>query len=314
MPFRLRSDSEPCYPKMCTVIWAAVFVSYGISKGRAMDRTDCAPHQFHQLDMAPNSVDDMYNGCKDKMKEQVQIYLENEKNANSEFKEAWELADIWYRNNWMNKRDKLDKEQTMAIYIYTLERPWVYCGFNAAVRTQRSEYNKTFTYHALHFFLTGALQTLNTDKRCVTVYRRVGAYFSQDVVNTLFRFGAFTSGSKEDYLDPIEFGDKSCFEIKTCFGADISSYSVYEIEKEVLIPPYEVFKVTDIKKRAEQNDLPCEVVYTVISTGKNMSNVNCALFPSNGSQQITSNESSEQYVTFMTVFAGVCFAFTSLLQ
>ena len=61
-------------------------------------------------------------------------------------------------------------------------------------------------------------------------------------------------------------------------GADFSLYSKLENQAEVLIPPYEVFKVVEIKKRSTmQPDLPCEVVYKVKSTGY-VSKLNCALF------------------------------------
>ncbi|KAK2916856.1 hypothetical protein Q8A67_001230 [Cirrhinus molitorella] len=38
-------------------------------------------------------------------------------------------------------------------------------------------------------------------------------------------------------------------------GADVTKYSKLPHEKEVLIPPYEKFKVTDIKTRTNQSDL-----------------------------------------------------------
>ncbi|KAK2916858.1 hypothetical protein Q8A67_001232 [Cirrhinus molitorella] len=48
-------------------------------------------------------------------------------------------------------------------------------------------------------------------------------------------------------------------------------------EKEVLIPPYEKFKVTAVKTRKGQKDLWCETVYELKSSG-NRSDLNCALF------------------------------------
>ncbi|KAI4827639.1 hypothetical protein KUCAC02_031022 [Chaenocephalus aceratus] len=147
-------------------------------------------------------------------------------------------------------------------------------------QTQKHEYKTTFRYHALHFFLTDALQTLNARKpveeRCLKVYRRSNRSFSQDVLNKVIRLGSFASSSGGWYPKAERFGDKSCFEIITCLGADISKLG--ESEREVLIPPYEAFKVTKIERRSAQKILPCEVVYKLETTNTPLSNLNCALF------------------------------------
>ncbi len=247
------------------------------------------PESKVPLDLAPNAVDDMYNGCKDKMEYRVrEQYLINEKNKDKNFTLAWGEAEKYYNKIWKGKKGKrpsatLGKGQIMSLYVYTLDKPKIYLEFNNAVRTQKSVYKTTFRYHTLHFFLTDALQTLsarrNEGERCLTGYRRVDSYFSQDVVNKIIRFGSFTSSSMGWYPSAERFGEKSCFEIITCFGADVSLYSkLGEAEREALIPPYEVFKVTKVERRSERKSLPCEVVYKVKSTRKTLSNVNCALF------------------------------------
>ncbi|XP_073332537.1 NAD(P)(+)--arginine ADP-ribosyltransferase 1-like [Pagrus major] len=258
-------------------LMAAGIITFGVSTGFAMDSAETGLDDVIHLDMALESVDDMYSGCKDNMKSKVlNEFLQNEKNRDSNFKKAWEMAE-------KKKFTDLEKEQAMAINVYTREIPNVYLDFNKAVRTKKSKYQTKFRYHTLHFFLTDALQTLNAcipdAKRCPTVYRRTNCYFSQDVLNKGIRFGSFTSSSMQKYPSSVKFGNKSCFEIVTCSGADITKYSVLKgAENEVLIPPYEVFKVTEIKRRSEQKDLPCEVVYKVKSTGVK-SNTNCAFFP-----------------------------------
>uniref|UniRef100_A0A8C6WU12 NAD(P)(+)--arginine ADP-ribosyltransferase n=1 Tax=Neogobius melanostomus TaxID=47308 RepID=A0A8C6WU12_9GOBI len=232
---------------------------------------------YFQLDMAPDAVDDMYRGCKEEMESKVRKeYLPNEKKkVGSNFTVAWHEAEKHYNKFWKHKRGKrpssttsLGKEQIISLYAYTLDEPNVYIDFNNAVRTQRPKYKSSFIYHALHFFLTDAIQKLNARKdkaaRCLTVYRRVNSYFRRDVFNRPMRFGSFTSASMGWYQSAARFGDRSCFEINTCFGAD----------REVLVPPYEVFKITKVKKRAERKSLPCEVVYVLRSTGV-ASNLNC---------------------------------------
>lgn len=242
---------------------------------------------FH-LDMALDSVDDAYAGCEDDMERKVRTdFLPSEKNQDTNFSLAWNEAEKHYNKKWRPKRGKppsrtLAKEEIMAVYVYTTDKPEVYPEFNDAVRTQKVTYKTAFRYHALHFFLTRALKRLGARRgalqRWLTGYRRVDGYFSQDVLNQPIRFGSFTSSSLLGYRRPYRFGDKTCFEISTRLGADVSLYSKFgESEAEVLIPPYEVFKVTQIKRRSEQESLPCDVVFKLESTQKALSNLNCAL-------------------------------------
>ncbi|KAM4595780.1 NAD(P)(+)--arginine ADP-ribosyltransferase 1-like [Fundulus diaphanus] len=262
------------------VVWLAVLLMLVVS-------TKTAKGSF-KLDMALNSVDDMYDGCEDQMAHRVRTdFLLKEKAQNKNFSVAWNEAEKYYNKKWRPKHGKapsrtLVKEEIMAIYVYTTDEPKVYSEFNDAVRTQNMKYKTVFKYHALHFFLTSALKKLsscrNTLKRCLTGYRSVNSYFSQDVLNKQIRFGCFTSTSMLGYQRPYRFGNKTCFEISTCLGADISLYSKFgESEAEVLIPPYEVFKVAQIKRRSEQKNLPCDVVYKLKSVQKAFSNLNCAL-------------------------------------
>ncbi|KAM4583561.1 LOW QUALITY PROTEIN: ecto-ADP-ribosyltransferase 5-like [Odontesthes bonariensis] len=264
---------------------AAVFLfslgtSLGIEKNFKHDLNDPL-----LLDMAPNSVDDMYTTCEGEMLKKVMApgFIQNERNKDTTFSLAWDEAEKkWNRKPGKKPSGILTKEQIMAIYAYTLDKPKIYPEFNIAVRTKKNEYKTTFKYHALHFFLTSAIKTLNSLKpeaeRCLTGFRRVDSYSREDALNKQIRFGSFTSSSMDRYPRPDKFGNKTCFEIYTCFGADISLYSkLGESEREVLIPPYEIL-VTDIEKRSEERNLPCEFVYKVKSTGNSESNLDCALF------------------------------------
>ncbi|XP_045072470.1 ecto-ADP-ribosyltransferase 5-like [Coregonus clupeaformis] len=171
----------------------------------------------------------------------------------------------------------------MAIYVYTNEKPNIYLDFNRQVRDGRSNYGTTsFQYHSLHFYLTEAIQMLKRSQTtCRTTYRRTNVYFDQEVVNKNIRFGTFTSSTLVKEIGRDSFGATSCFEISTCLGADISYYSVFTGEREVLIPPYEVFTVTNIQTKSQENNLWCEVVYTLVNTGV-QSDLNCKL--QNGSK------------------------------
>ncbi|KAL6114929.1 uncharacterized protein ACO6RY_05588 [Pungitius sinensis] len=224
--------------------------------------------------MAENSVDDMYKDCSTQMEKKVKEYLKKELNKDPVFKKTWTEAEKWYDHT--NENVNLSKEQKMALYAYTSSTEKIYKLFNEATREQGPEYKTTFKYHALHFYLTTALQTLRAhQKPCYNVYRRTWTYYSDnDVNNKKIRFGSFASTSEEK--GHKGFGDKGCFEIETCMGADISKFSKYK-QKEVLIPPYEVFTVTKITRRSKQRGLWCHVVYELKSTG-DKSNLNCALF------------------------------------
>ncbi|XP_030634885.1 ecto-ADP-ribosyltransferase 5-like [Chanos chanos] len=100
--------------------------------------------------------------------------------------------------------------------------------------------------------------------------------FNRAVGNgTTVRFGRFASSSWDANAN-VKFGDKTCFIIHTKFGANISKFSVYKQEKEVLIPPYETFRVISVQYRMYNPYLWCEVVYTLKSVGI-QSYLNCAL-------------------------------------
>ncbi|XP_023189159.1 ecto-ADP-ribosyltransferase 5-like [Xiphophorus maculatus] len=261
------------------LILLVLVLGLGLGLGHASEKKksqDCPPIS---LDMAPDSVDDMYDKCEEKMKEKIETdFLKNEKNKNKNFKEAWNKAEEYYNRKREKNNLPLMKEQIMAAHAYTLEEPPLYREFNNAVRTQKSEYKTKFPYHTLHFYLTMALRTIKPKpENCITGYRRASCKFRKDVLNKEIRFSAFSSSSADGYGDKM-FGEESCFEITTCFGADISEFSAFKSEREVLIPPYEVFKVTEIKESSEHNKLPCNVVYKLQSTKTTSSNLNCAFF------------------------------------
>lgn len=214
----------------------------------------------------------MLSGCLNKTIERVK--------KNYAGKELQTFAKAWRQAaNQANKnRDKasahLTKEQLQAVYVYT--GPLVYQQFNAAVRTQRSEYGRNFQFHYLYVLLTSAVQTLKLRQPCYTTYRRCNVLFSGEVGHRM-RFGSFASTSLKTGV--TKFGRKSCFEISTCSGAYVGQYSGMPDEEEVLVPPYEVFEVSgkltgDHEKPAGLED--CEVVFVVKSVGSE-SKLNCKL-------------------------------------
>ncbi|XP_042260023.1 ecto-ADP-ribosyltransferase 5-like [Thunnus maccoyii] len=226
------------------------------------------------LNMAPDAVDDMYYGCDKEMKKKVKKEYFRKEFVGT-FKDAWEKA-----KKCSNKYSKdLTKNQRQAICVYTSND--IYDEFNEAVRTGRSIYGSTFPFHSLHFWLTTAIQKVKKSQKsqkCQTTYRRTWHEFTGKV-NDIIRFGAFASSSYNKSL--THFGSKTCFEIKTCSGAYLKNYSEIPEEEEVLIPPYETFKITDIIKGRNKfkNLKDCEKVFVLKSERKDKSNLNCKLAP-----------------------------------
>ncbi|XP_038568612.1 erythroblast NAD(P)(+)--arginine ADP-ribosyltransferase-like [Micropterus salmoides] len=233
-----------------------------------------------KLSMAEDSVDDMYFDCNNEMAQKVNnTYFEEEKSM-ALFGQAWKDAETCSEDR-LKKREKEDKALTkdhmQAICVYTADK--VYKEFNVVVRKERSKYSSSsFQFHSLHFLLTSAIKILNRNFHCHTTYRRTRDKFTGKV-NQIIRFGSFTSSSYR--TDLKLFGDKTCFKIKTCLGAFLKNYSRYVEEKEVLIPPYEMFKITKtFKGKGKIQGLEdCKTVYEMESAGCK-SNLNCkAAYP-----------------------------------
>lgn len=219
------------------------------------------------LDMMHDSVDDMLLGCCAETMNQVESKFYA--HESQEFAEARSNAKKCAQSKLSHGLPKgLSKKQLEAICVYTGVQ--VYQEFNAAVRSQRHIYGSRFRFHYLYVFLTSAVRTLKQRQPCLTSYRRSNDKFTGEVGQKI-RFGSFASSSKR--ADRTAFGTKSCFEIKTCFGAYLGGLSVFPDEEEVLIPPYEVFEIMRIKSAGFKD---CEVVFVLKSVGWK-SETNCKL-------------------------------------
>ncbi|KAK1150384.1 erythroblast NAD(P)(+)--arginine ADP-ribosyltransferase-like [Acipenser oxyrinchus oxyrinchus] len=189
------------------------------------------------MNMAVNATDDQYDGCRDTMLKNVKkTLLPSELDKNPKFKNAWKTA-----QDKMMKQDHtgLSLDQATAIYLYTMDD--VHKDFNIAVRTGGTNYSQ-FQFKAWHFHLTDALKTLRSKNRtCYDVYRGVNIKFTA-VKDETVRFGQFASTSLK--LSVAEgFGKETLFTIRTCLGVPIKKYSEKPQQEEVLIPPFERFKV-----------------------------------------------------------------------
>ncbi|XP_041822958.1 ecto-ADP-ribosyltransferase 4-like [Melanotaenia boesemani] len=230
------------------------------------------------LNMADQSVDDMYDGCNDKASmDKIKKRFSKELTCGV-YAQAWKKAQTCAVQKF-NIRSKEDMALTMdhmqAICVYTAND--VYSQFNTAVREQRKNYIKSFQFHILHSLLTTAIRILNPQRRCHTTYRRTGVAFT-GTLNQKIRLGSFASSSYR--TDLTHFGRETCFRITTCYGGYLKRYSVFnDSEQEVLITPYEMFAIKDIVRppRVIKGLEDCKTVYVLASAGR-QSNLNCNLF------------------------------------
>ncbi|XP_060941072.1 ecto-ADP-ribosyltransferase 5-like [Limanda limanda] len=228
------------------------------------------------LNLVEESVDDMYFGCSELMMRMVKNKYFDEKFLNKASEKAWNEAEKCAEERIARLEDKgLTKHHLRAICVYTSDT--IYSEFNNAVRIERNNYRSSFQYHYLHFMLTSAVQILNNKNQCHTTYRRNSERFTGQI-NNIIRFGSFASSSYHKTL--VRFGTETCFKIKTCSGAPLKHYTYYDSEEEleVLIPPYEMFNITeivDVNKKIQNMGLKsCKVVYVLESAGFK-SNLNC---------------------------------------
>uniref|UniRef100_A0A3Q3GZL0 NAD(P)(+)--arginine ADP-ribosyltransferase n=1 Tax=Kryptolebias marmoratus TaxID=37003 RepID=A0A3Q3GZL0_KRYMA len=236
------------------------------------------------LSMSEQSVDDMYSTCSETMVGNVKNKYFTKETKSDLFKKVWQGAEKC-ANKSLSRKDKEDKALTkdhmQAICVYTGNNDQFYEKFNKAVRTEHKGYGSSFQYHSLHFWLTRAVQILCKNQNCHETYRRTKTEFVGKV-NQEIRFGAFTSTSKLPSL--TKFGHITCFKIKTCSGAFLKEYPrLGSHEQEVLIPPYEKFKITERCETEEckalQNLDDCKTVYVLQSAGVH-SNLDCKLVKS----------------------------------
>ncbi|XP_070841690.1 T-cell ecto-ADP-ribosyltransferase 2-like [Chaetodon trifascialis] len=221
------------------------------------------------LDMAIDSIDDMYDGCRHKAASVIDLFGVFEWHFNRNFSLAWVSAE---RNAKKPVHKNLQEDHATVMYMYT-NMKYIQQDFNKAVKTGKHNYSTHgFRFHYFYFYLTDAIQVLrNNQTLCRTTYHRTRKEFDV-TINTNMRFGAFTWVT----LNKQSFGfngNVSCFEIDSCFGADITYYSAINQTGQVLIPPYEVFKITHVLT----NDTWCKVVYKLQSTKIPKTDLNCKL-------------------------------------
>uniref|UniRef100_M3YG46 NAD(P)(+)--arginine ADP-ribosyltransferase n=1 Tax=Mustela putorius furo TaxID=9669 RepID=M3YG46_MUSPF len=232
------------------------------------------------LGLAPDTFDDAYVGCAEEMEEKAAPLLKEEMARHALLRESWEAA--W--EAWEHKRHRLTlppgfrAQHGIAIMVYTNSSNTLYWELNQVVRTggsSREFYMRRFPFKALHFYLTRALQLLRGSGGCSkgpgeVVFRGVGTlHFEPRRLGDSVRLGQFASSSLDEAV-ARRFGNATFFSLRTCFGAPIQALSVFPEEREVLIPPHEVFLVTRFSQDGAQS------LVTLWSYNQTCSHFNCA--------------------------------------
>ncbi|NWW09398.1 NRT2 ribosyltransferase, partial [Oreocharis arfaki] len=200
------------------------------------------------LNMAPDSFDDLYRGCRYDMMAALPALNRSEFQKNRLFAGVWVKATAAWQKKGSRVSPLSSPEQAIALMAYSMRG--LYKEFNAAVRVagrSRQEYRDHFHFKVLHFLLTDALVTLRAvqGQMCRYVFRGVrGIWFTAKRGDTV-RFSQFTSTSLSRDV-AHRFGNDTVFQVRACHGADIQDFSRYPNEREVLIPPFETFKVTNV--------------------------------------------------------------------
>ncbi|NWW16632.1 NRT2 ribosyltransferase, partial [Falcunculus frontatus] len=199
------------------------------------------------LDVALDSFDDQYRGCRDDMVNALPALNLSEFQQNPLFAQGWaEATAEWQKKG--SPGSPLSSPQAIALMAYTMDD--LHEEFDAAVREagrSPQEYRDNFHFKTLHFLLTDALATLRGAQgpQCHCVLRGLdGSRFEAQPGDTV-RFGQFASTSRCRDTSRV-FGMDTAFQLQTCHGADIREFSFDPGDKEVLIPPYETFVVTEV--------------------------------------------------------------------
>lgn len=111
----------------------------------------------------------------------------------------------------------------------------------------------------------------------------------------LMRFGTFVLGSGGCGLRA-----NACFQVHTCLGVDVTHYSALGGDGQVLIPPYEVFKVTDV---------PSDPSEGAEFTHKLESNLNCVYDNESDSLHPISASAPLSWMIFGTTSLVIVFLF-----
>ncbi|NXP42597.1 NRT2 ribosyltransferase, partial [Leiothrix lutea] len=209
------------------------------------------------LDMALDSFDDQYQGCGTEMTVALPALNRSEFQQNPLFAQVWVKAVDKWQSQGSRVSPLSSPAQAIAVLAYSSKD--VYKEFNAAVRVagrSPQEYRDNFHFKTFHFLLTQALETLRDaqNEQRHDVIRGVRDIQFEARHNQTIRFGQFTSTSLSKKIAQ-RYGNDTTFQVHTCHGVDIQNFSFYRSNREVLIPPYETFEVTEVTQEGNKTQI-----------------------------------------------------------
>ncbi|KAM3624532.1 uncharacterized protein V6R79_024722 [Siganus canaliculatus] len=224
------------------------------------------------LDMAPDAVDDMYDGCHEQAVDKfiVSGLLEQEMDKNAAFHEAQSSA-----NQCLKWKLGKTKNHTTALMTYTEADETFRRTFNGAVETMGvnvSTYKNQFHFKSLHFLLMDSMTY--SPNNCKTFYAFPEETYTAEKGSKV-RLGRFL----QVYPDITEFmtdlADANLLKITSCFFVELSPCND---DNSALLSPAEVFTVEDVSQKTDHN---IEATYTEINLKHSAINSthNCFMFP-----------------------------------
>uniref|UniRef100_A0A8B9QXJ9 NAD(P)(+)--arginine ADP-ribosyltransferase n=1 Tax=Anas platyrhynchos TaxID=8839 RepID=A0A8B9QXJ9_ANAPL len=211
------------------------------------------------MDMAWDSFDDQYQDCSREMEKELEKLYSTEF-QNKVYADTWKNASKHWQSQWGNSNNQqvLPQEQAVAVLAYTDIGNLSKQLNDAMLEGGRSRdyYLQSFPFKTLHFLLTEALHTLQKTQspKCNRVYRGVNGTRFTAQLNHAVRFGHFASASSQEN-EARKFGNDTFFIVDTCYGVSIKNFSFRPKQEEVLIPPYEVFKVTKVTSNSRTSTI-----------------------------------------------------------
>ncbi|KAM3934908.1 ecto-ADP-ribosyltransferase 3-like [Leptodactylus fuscus] len=223
----------------------------------------------YKMDMSEDIFDDQYVGCTDQMEAIAPEILKKERMARFDVDVAWNMGtELWQKRKPFLGRlpDGFTDEHGIAILIYTSPdiplSQYLYHDIKNYVHDPKS-----FSFHALHFYLTRALTLLQPgcDGKPKSVYWPLRNIQIGPPSQETVRFTYITIATSILWKTRNR---TALFHIDTCFGVELLNFSHDPSYKEVLIPMNEVFQVTSYN--TEENKI------TLQSTNRMCSYYNCA--------------------------------------
>ncbi|XP_062442136.1 ecto-ADP-ribosyltransferase 4 isoform X2 [Rhea pennata] len=219
----------------------------------------------HMMDMALHSYDDQYLGCREQMMEELERgnYFQNEIAAKKNYLSLWNKAREALLKSPAGLLREMHESHAIVLMAYTMNSS-LHSQLNWATSIAGSSpehYRHNYSFKYFHFYLTTAIQIMkqwqsskeNVEKRkCYQVHRGVKDLYIKATVGSRVRFGRFTSTSRL-WKEAQKFGNETLFTVITCLGAAVQGFSHYTSEKEVLIPPYEIFLVKNFSQTQQGN-------------------------------------------------------------